>query len=406
MNAWRARGTERLVYSPVDSTPMTRSDARSLRPKLLFLIAEDWHFWSHRLPLARAAKAANFDVVVATRVTDHAARITAEGFKLIPIHLSRRSTNPLRELGSIGELVRVYRDEKPDIVHHVTVKPVLYGSIAARLSGVGATINALTGLGYLFSSNRLKAKALRPFVAGAYGLALNRKSSSLILQNPDDAALLRSLGVVRDTTRCTIIRGSGVDMDAHPVRPEPEGVPLAILPSRMIWDKGVGEFVEAARRLKAKGVAARFALVGASDPDNPVAIPEAQLRAWQDEGAVEWWGHRKDMPEVLASAHVVCLPSSYGEGVPRVLIEAACSARPIVTTDNPGCREIVRDEDNGLLVPVHDVPRLAVALERLLTDPALRARMGARGRERVASEFRSELVIEATLKLYRELLSA
>jgi glycosyltransferase involved in cell wall biosynthesis len=383
---------------------MDRSEAPSHRPKLLYLVTEDWHFCSHRLLLARAAKAANFDVVVATRVKDHGAQICAEGFKLVPIHLSRRSTNPLQELESMWELLRVYQDEKPDIVHQVSVKPVLYGSVVGRLSGVGGTVNALTGLGYVFSSPRLKARLLRPFVVAAYRLALNRRASRLILQNPDDEALLRALGAVHNATRLSIIRGSGVDLNAYPTRPEPGGVPLVVLPSRMIWDKGVGDFVEAARSLRARGISARFALVGDSDPDNPAAISESQLRTWHEEGAVEWWGYRKDMAEVLAGASVVCLPSSYGEGIPKALIEAASCARPIVTTDVPGCREIVRQDDNGLLVPPHDVPALAHALERLLGDATMRARMGARGRERVADEFCTELVIEATLALYRELL--
>ncbi len=381
-----------------------QSVAPASRPKLLYLVTEDSYFCSHRLPLARAARAAGFDVVVATRVRDHGAQIQAEGFKLVPIHLARGGTNPLRELASIWELLQVYREERPDLVHHVAVKPVLYGSLVARFAGVGGTVNAVAGMGYLFSSKRIRARVLRPFIVRAYRAALNARSSRLILQNPDDEALFRGLGAIGDATPITIIRGSGVEMDAYPARPEPAGTPLVVLPTRMLWAKGVGEFVEAARCLKARGVVARFALVGASDPENPESIPDAQLRAWHEDGAIEWWGFRKDMPEVLASAHVVCLPSAYGEGVPKVLIEAACCARALVATDVPGCREVVRHEDNGLLVPLRDAAGLAAAIERLLADPALRARMGARGRERVHEEFRIEKVIEATLSLYREIL--
>jgi glycosyltransferase involved in cell wall biosynthesis len=373
------------------------------RPKLLYLVTEDSYFCSHRLPLARAAQAAGFEVVVATRVKEQGAQIEAEGFRLVPIHLSRGGTNPLRELESMWELLRVYRDERPDLVHHVAVKPVLYGSLVARLAGIGGTVNAVAGMGYLFSSRRVRARLLRPFIVRGYRAALNARRSRLILQNPDDAALLRGLGVIDDATRLTIIRGSGVEMDAYPARPEPAGTPLVVLPARMLWSKGVVEFVEAARSLRARGVAARFALVGAGDPENPEAIPDAQLRAWKAEGAVEWWGFREDMPDVLASANVVCLPS-HREGLPKVLIEAACCARALVATDVPGCREVVRHEDNGLLVPLRDAAGLAAAVERLVADPVLRARMGARGRERVQAEFRIEKVIEATLGLYRELL--
>jgi glycosyltransferase involved in cell wall biosynthesis len=377
-------------------------EAQPRRPKLLFLVTEDWYFCSHRLPLARAARDAHFDVVVATRVTDHGAQILAEGFKLIPIHLSRRSKNPIREVAFLRELFRIYREERPDIVHHVAVKPVLYGSLVARAARVPATVNALAGMGYLFSSSQMTARLLRPLVVQAYRLALDGDRRRLIVQNPDDAHLLQQLGVVGPRTQPTIIRGSGVDMTAYPAQPEPPGVPLVILPARMLWDKGVVEFVDAARLLKGRGIEARFALVGDADVHNPAAISPEELRDWQEEGVVEWWGFRSDMPAVLASCHIVCLPS-YREGLPKALLEAASSGRPIVATDVPGCREIVRNEDNGLLVPLQDAEALANALERLIRDGGLRARMGARGRERVAAEFRVEKVIEDTLGLYREL---
>jgi glycosyltransferase involved in cell wall biosynthesis len=303
----------------------------------------------------------------------------------------------------MSELLRVYRHEKPDVVHHVAVKPVLYGSLIARLTGVTGTVNALAGLGFLFSSKQLQAQLLRPLVVQAYRLAINGRTSRLILQNPDDAALLRDLGVVRDSTGLAIIRGSGVDVAAYPMCPEPSGIPLVVLPARMLWDKGVGDFVEAARRLRQRGIRARFALVGDRDNDNPAAIPEAQLGAWREEGVVEWWGFRQDMAGVFANANVVCLPS-FREGLPKVLIEAACCGRAIVATDVPGCREVVRHHDNGMLVPVRDPTALADALEVLVGDRALRAQMGSRGRERVLAEFRAEHVIEATLRVYREVM--
>jgi glycosyltransferase involved in cell wall biosynthesis len=387
------------VFAPV--SPLRSPVVATSRPKLLFLVTEDRYFWSHRLPVARAARDAGFDVTVATRVTDFGAQIRAEGFKLIPIRLSRGSTNPVRELDALCELFRVYGEEKPDVVHHVAVKPVLYGSAIARLRHVTGTVNALTGLGFVFSSTRWSARLLRPFLVQAYRLALSGRASRLILQNSDDAALLRRLGVLRDETHVAIIRGSGVEMQDYPARPEPAGEPLVILPARMLWDKGVGEFVAAATLLRAKGVKARFALVGDTDDANPAAIPLAQLRLWHREAVVEWWGFRRDMADVLARAHVVCLPS-YREGLPKVLIEAASCGRPLVATDVPGCREIVRHEDNGLLVPLGDVDRLANALERLICDGALRTRMGARGRERVRDEFRAQRVVEETLAVYLE----
>ncbi|OIR06778.1 N,N'-diacetylbacillosaminyl-diphospho-undecaprenol alpha-1,3-N-acetylgalactosaminyltransferase [mine drainage metagenome] len=371
-------------------------------PKLLFLVTEDWYFCSHRLPVARAAKAAGYEVVVATRVSAHADAITAEGFKLIAIGLRRSSRNPWRELGAILEIAGIYRRERPDLVHHVALKPALYGAIAARLARVPAVVNALAGLGFVFASASRKARLLRPWVVGALRLSIDAKGSALIVQNPDDRKMLVEAGVVR-AARVRLIRGSGVDIRRFALSPEPAGTPLVMLPSRLLWDKGVGEFVAAAKLLRERGVAARFALVGDSDPETAAAIPVGQLQAWQSGGAVEWWGRREDMPAVLASSHVVCLPSYRGEGLPKVLLEAAACGRPLVATDVPGCREIVIDGGNGLLVPPRDAPALAEAIGRLLADPGLRAAMGRRGRELVETEFSEERVVAQTLALYREL---
>ncbi len=370
-------------------------------PKLLFLVTEDWYFCSHRLPLARAAKAAGYEVVVATRVSAHAEAIRAEGFKLVPIGLRRSGRNPWRELKAILEIVGIYRRERPDLVHHVALKPVLYGAIAARLAHVPTVVNALAGLGFVFASASRKARLLRPWVVGALRLSVDADGSALIMQNPDDRKMLVEAGIVKPA-RVRLIRGSGVDIRRFAPSPEPAGTPLVMLPSRLLWDKGVGEFVAAAGLLRERGAEARFALVGDGDPGNPATIPEGRLRAWQAEGAVEWWGRREDMPAVLASSHVVCLPS-YREGLPKVLLEAAACGRPLVATDVPGCREIVIDGGNGLLVPPRDAPALAEAIGRLIKEPGLRADMGRRGRELVEAQFSEERVVAQTLAVYREL---
>ncbi len=370
-------------------------------PKLLFLVTEDWYFCSHRLPLARAARAAGYEVVVATRVGRHADAITGEGFKLVPLNLRRSSQNPLRELAAILEITGVYRRERPDLVHHVALKPVLYGSIAARLARVPAVVNALAGLGFVFASASLKARLLRPWVVGALRLLIDAEGSRLIVQNPDDRRMLVE-GGISAAGRVRLIRGSGVDLRRYLPSAEPEGTPLVMLPARLLWDKGVGEFVAAARLLKAQGAVARFALVGDGDAENPAAIADEEIEAWREGGVVEWWGRREDMPEVLGLAHIVCLPS-YREGLPKVLLEAAACARPLVATDVPGCREIVIDGRTGLLVPPRDAPALAAAIGRLLAAPQLRAEMGRRGRELVAAEFSEESVVAQTLAVYREL---
>jgi glycosyltransferase involved in cell wall biosynthesis len=372
-------------------------------PRLLYLVTEDWYFCSHRLPLARAARDAGFRVTVATRVQRHAGEIRAAGIELMPLRLSRRSANPLRELATLRDIVRIYRQAQPDIAHHVALKPVLYGSLTARLTGVPRVVNALAGLGYLFSSSDLKARLLRPPIETGFRFLLDRPGSRLIVQNPDDLALLTRRGIV-NASRTVLIRGSGVDLTRFAPAPEPEGAPLVVLPARMLRDKGVEEFVAAARALKQAGVNARFALVGDPDPENPAAISPAQLEAWRESGAVECWGWRDDMAAVFRQAHVVCLPS-YREGLPKALIEAAACGRALVTCDVPGCREVVRDGDNGLLVPARDSAALAQALRRLLEDTALRDRMARRSRERAVAEFSLERVIADTLALYRTLLS-
>lgn len=371
--------------------------------KLLFFVTEDWYFCSHRLPLALAAKEAGFDVSVVTRVRSHGEQIKSAGLKLFPLELSRRGINPLREFQVIGSLVSIYRAEQPDIVHHVALKPVMYGSIASRMANVPHIVNAMAGLGFLFSSRSLKARLVRPLVMRIFRFLLNCRGSRVILQNPDDVRVMCDSGVL-ERSRIALIRGSGVDTLEFTLQPEPAAEPLVILASRLLWDKGVGEFVEAARQLKQQGVSARFALVGEGDAGNPSTIPDKQLSAWREEGVIELWGRREDMPNVFAQSHIVCLPSSYGEGVPRVLIEAAACGRPIVTTDAPGCREIVQDGLNGYLVPLRDAAAVAGALKKLIDSPLLRRTMGAKGRELVESEFSLERVNNETLALYGELM--
>lgn len=372
------------------------------RTKLLFLVTEDWYFCSHRLPIAREAQKKGFEIVVATRVDCHGEQITAEGFKLIPLRLLRRSTNPLSELGAIMQLIGIYRREKPDIVHHVAMKPVLYGTLAARLTGVPHVVNALAGMGYVFISGQLKARLLKPAIRATFRLLLNYGNSRLILQNNDDTTMFIQSGLI-NKDRIRLVRGSGVDTDIYIPLPEPAGSPVVTLASRMLWDKGVGEFVAAAGILQSRGVDARFVLVGDTDLHNPAAISAEQLAAWHSEGAVSWQGFSDAMPTVFARSTIVCLPS-YREGLPKVLLEAAASGRPIVTTDTNGCREVVSHGVNGLLVPVRSSLELADALQLLIENPELRRRMGACGRETVVKEFAAGKVVAETMAVYEELL--
>lgn len=372
-------------------------------PTLLFLIGEDWYFWMHRLDLARAARDKGFSVIVATRVHDHALKIESEGFVLWPIGLVRGNKNPVKEFNSIVELIRLYRSEMPDIVHHIGIKPLVYGAWAARFARVPAMVSMFAGLGYVFSQNHLRARLIQRVVGQVLRMSLSHPNSRVIFQNEDDRDQLVFGGIV-PAHRARLIRGSGVDISMFVPEPEPEGLPVVVLASRMLWNKGVGEFVEAARIMKQRGVEVRCALMGMVDMDNPVGIPEKQLTAWHDEGVVEWWGFREDMVRVFAQAHIVTLPSYYGEGIPKVLIEAASSGRPIIATQERGCREIVHDGENGLLVPSRSPEALAEAISTLVAAPELRKKMGARGRQMVVEGFSKEKVAQETLALYQELL--
>lgn len=373
------------------------------KDKILYVVNDAPFFLSHRLALARAARDAGYEVHVATPDAPAAAAIRAERLMFHPVPMRRSGTRPLDEARSFLALLRLYRRLRPDLVHHVTIKPVLYGGIAARLAGVRAVVNAVTGLGYVFINPGTKNAALRRAALQAYRVALRHPHSRVIFQNPDDLNLFQSEGLV-DADAAVMIRGAGVDMEMFTARPEPPGTPVVLLASRMLWDKGVGEFVEAARLLRSAGVAALFVLTGDTDPANPAAIDPAQLQAWQASGVIEWRGHCDDMAAQFAAAHVVCLPS-YREGLPKVLIEAAASGRPLVASDVPGCREIVRHGVNGLLVPARDARALADALRRLIDDADLRGRMGREGRELAVREFSLEKVIDETLAVYRDLLS-
>jgi len=373
------------------------------RPRLLYLITEDWYFWSHRLDLARHAAQAGFDVLIATRVTEHRDRIEREGFKLLPIRLDRRSRNPIAELAAVLELVRLYRREQPTIVHHVALKPIVYGSFAAWWSGVPNVINAFAGLGYVFTDQKRRSGMLGICLQYVYRILLSLNKSVVIFQNREDRDLLIEERVVTlEHTR--IIPGSGVDTKAFDIGPSPSRSPVVMLAARMLWDKGIGDFVEAVRSLKRQEVSARFVLVGRCDEHNPAAIEHAQLKAWVDEGLIEWWQHREDMPSVFSHATIVVL-ASYREGLPKTLLEAAACGKPLIATDVPGCREIVTHGINGLLVPPRNPAALAAAMDSLLRDSALRVRMGQAGRETVLRSFSVEKVTGQVLALYRELLA-
>lgn len=366
--------------------------------KLLFFVTEDWYFCSHRLELAIAAKREGFDVSVVTRVREHGQQIREAGIHLIPFENARGGLNPLLELATLWRLVSVYRRIQPDVLHHVAMKPVLYGSIAARFASAPRRLNALAGMGWLFTPGAGVTKGvIKTIVRKCLGELL--QSGIVVVQNPDDAELLTQMGVPSKGIRQ--IPGSGVDLEHFQPVQALDGPPMVLLPARLLRDKGVCEFAEAARILKGRGVDARFVLAGAPDSSNPASLNADDIKRWVDQGVLEHCGWVEDMPRLLAKSHIVCLPS-YREGLPKSLIEAAAAGRPIVTTDVPGCREVVEDGQNGFLIPPRDPGALADALEALITDRALRETMGARGRIRAENEFGIESIIHKTLELYGE----
>lgn len=359
-------------------------------------------FTTHRMPVAVAARQAGYEVHVAAPYEENSvAKIEAQGFHYYDIPLKRGGRSVVDELRLLCVFIRLIRRIRPDLVHHVAMKPVIFGGIASRILRVPAVIHAITGLGFLFVREDRASRLIRRLILPLYRFALGHSNACVIFQNPDDLALFQQNRLV-DPARTVMIKGCGVDMNEfHPAAAEPAAdTPLVMFPARILGDKGVYEFVDAAKALKAKGTNATFVLVGRRDPINPTDVGEAVIRAWEAEGLVEWWGFCTDMPAMLPRADIICMPS-YREGLPRGLIEATACGLPIVTTDVPGCREVVRDGENGLLVPVRDGPATAAAIERLLSDDALRERMGKRSREIAVAEFSVQQFVADTLAAYR-----
>lgn len=375
--------------------------------KIVLFANTDWYLYNFRRPLALALREAGHEVLLLSPDGPYGERLRAAGLRWQPLPMDRRSLRPGREAALLRHLVALFRRERPALVHSFTIKCAVYGALAARLARVPARVNAVAGMGYVFTSRDLRARLLRPPVRAALRAALAGDNARLVLQNPDDVALFRAAGLA-DPARIRLIPGSGVDCrrfvpPAEAPAPE-QGRPLRVLlAARLLWDKGLAEYAEAARRLHAEGRAIECLLAGDPDPGNPAAVPAEAVRAWADAGTLAWLGHVDDMPALLASVDVVALPS-YREGLPKSLIEAAACARALVTTDAPGCREVVEDGVDGLRVPVRDAAALARAIARLHDDRALARRLGAAARAKALARFDERIVVARTLAVYHELL--
>lgn len=371
------------------------------KPSLLYVINHiDW-FWSHRLPLARGAQKAGWDVSVAVPHATQDPNLGKEGFIGLDLPAPDQGFAPVAVLKTIVALRKMIKDQKPDLVHAITLKYAFITGLAA-LGLKTRLVHTIAGLGYLFSGEGLKPKILRLLVGPFLKLALRRTGTQLIFQNPDDQRIMIERGFA-DPAQAHLIRGSGVDTDDFAPRPLPEEdqPPLVVMPTRLVHDKGVAVFVEAARQLKQQGVQARFQIAGGVTKNNPLAMTQAEIEAMVADGAAQWLGKVSDMPALLAQARIVAYPSYYREGIPKVLLEAAAMGKAIITTDHPGCREAVDAGENGLLVPVKDAQSLALAIKTLLDDPQLCAAMGEKSRQKALEEFDVRLIVEQTVKLYR-----
>lgn len=385
----------------------------------------DWFFYSHFLDRARAALAAGYEVVVVTAITRHDDSLALEGVKIIGIPFKRRSLSPLELWRNLREVMRVLKQERPDIVHLVAIKPILIGSVACRLSGIKRVISAVVGLGFAYSSDRATAKIMRKVLSFLFRVVLDKRHSRTVFENTDDLNYFLIKGWVRKEN-AVLIRGAGVDTerfrpiwdkenDTKSVKitpigsitnaPQTDAQQMVMLLSRMLWDKGVGEFVDAARILRDSSRLnnVSFVLVGDPDDDNRGTISREQLIAWQEQGVIQWWGYREDVEHILGMATISCLPS-YREGLPKSLLESLAMGLPCIATDVPGCREAVVDGVNGYLVPARDPVALAQAIERLLNAPDLLVKFAFQSRKMALKQFSREIVNAKTLHLYKELL--
>jgi glycosyltransferase involved in cell wall biosynthesis len=373
----------------------------SRRYRILYLATEDWYFWTHRLPLALAMRSAGFEVFVMTKCGKYAEEMRRLGLNVIPWGVSRIHLNPVRDLFASLQVARVYWRLRPTVVHHIALKPVVLGGLVAALFNIPA-VNAVNGLGHTFSTDSRTMRALRVAILSLCRMVLKPRKSLAIFQNTADRNGFVERGIVA-AEQAVIIRGAGVDLQVFRPAVRPTSPPTVLLAARMLWEKGVGEFVQAADKLQATGMRAKFVLAGRVDSEAAAAVPEMQLHEWTSSGVVEWVGHREDISQLLADATVVALPS-YHEGMPKILLEAAACGRPIVATDCPGCRDVVDHGVNGFLVPPRDAPALANAIAVLLSNPELCQKMATASREKAEREFGVDGVVRLTMQVYSKLI--
>lgn len=374
-----------------------------MKKKILFVVNTLEFFLSHRLPLAIAAKQAGYEVHIAAASNDKAIKLQTYGFKYHMLPFSRSGQNPIYEIKTVVKLFNLFRRVKPDLVHLITIKPVLYGGIVARLSNIKAVVFAVSGLGTVFiAGSGLMPRVRRKLVTTLYAFAFLHKNMAVIFQNPDDRDKLLSLRTV-DFLQTRMIRGSGVSLTSYSYLSEPDGKPVVVMAARLLRDKGVLEFVEAARLLKNRGLDIEMRLIGSPDIGNPTSVTLQELEEWERDGYIKLLGYREDISQQYAAANIVCLPS-YREGLPKSLVEAAACGRAVITTDVPGCRDAIIANVTGILVPVRDAHALADAIQELLENPDKRLAMGTEGRKLAEANFSIENIVWQHMKIYEDLM--
>ncbi len=374
-----------------------------LSREIVYVVNNPDFLISHRLEICLKAQDEGYQVHIICPEKPSVHKLIDLGFQVYFIDFGRNRLNPFAELRTIFQLSIALKRLQPDVVHLITIKPYLYGGIAARIVGVKSVVSAVAGLGIVFSSSQLKYRLLRLGLYPLFKWAFGHKNQSIIFQNADDCNALVNWGIVSEN-KVRMIHGSGVDLATYTMVEEPSGVPVISFAARLLKDKGVEILVEASRLLKQRSIDARFWLIGELDSGNATFVSQAQLDNWEEEGVVEFLGFRKDIPELFARSNIVTLPSFYGEGLPKVLIEAAACGRAVVTTNHSGCRDAILPNKTGILVPVRDSQALADALQYLVEDPDKRKLMGQKGRMIAEEFFDVKQVVDAHMKIYRELL--
>ena len=381
-------------------------DNKPMFAKILVAITEDWFLLSHFRPLIAELRQLAREAVVVTRASDRIAEVQSLGVRTIELDYNRSSMNPVREAATVRQFTRILRAEKPDVLHLIAMKPIVLGGLASAIAHAPHTVVHMTGLGFLAISPTLKARAARAVALAILRRVIAPPTSWLVVENPEDLAFLKE-GGVEPEARVTILGGAGIDPIAFPELPEPAAtLPIAAFVGRMILPKGVDVLMQAAGLLKARGVPLGIELYGRSDDGNLEAIPSSVLTSWSDGERTRWLGFTSDVAAIWRRAAIFVLPARSREGMPRALLEAAASARPLIVTDVPGCRHFVRDGVEGLIVPPADAKALADALEKLARDPALRRKLGLAARARLLDGYTEADVRAGLARTYRALTSS